>query len=807
MTKTGSRKIGILLAVLICLSAWLSVGAFASESPEAAYEVAEGEWVEGSLVEAAEKVMDGGEIKLLRNVELAVRNNEAWNMTGDREITLFGEGFSICLVGQAISVGDNVVLNLGAEGYTETLTIYSESDTNMIIGVDDGATLNMYDNVTLGPSEARGQPGCMNLSDRAVFNMYGGTITGCVNDGLTPGAILMTDSAKFNMSGGVIESCRGGNGAAIAAQPVNPPGDMSGGPATIKITDGIIRDCLSASGLFGFGGYGGAILAASDDDFCISVDISGGTISGCTGEQSGGAICISSGNRDDKISISDVVITGCEAYISGGGIYIDAAAAGVTIGAGAKIYDNKAPVGDDLHVYDGASVLLSDVPSGLTLSDCGHAIDGWYIDSAEKLWSCGGEVSRYSVSQTAVTGPLYLKAAHGDVTPCYITVTVTGKGSVDPAGSVVTVTKGQSRTFTFTPDSGYHIEDVLVDGVSVGTAGSYTFSNVQGDHELEVIFAETRYTLSYNSNGGTQYADESHPEGTVVELDKVPSRPGFSFTGWFEDEELTSAVESVTMDDHKTVHAGWEEVYVPPYVPPVTPSEPAEPEPAPNWLNTEDHFGYIIGYGDGTVRPEAPITRAEVATIFFRLLTDEARESFWCEESGYSDVAAGDWFNTAVSTLSKLGILSGYEDGTFRPNAQISRAEFAKIAVSFFALEDMEAENIFSDVVPGSWYESYVAAAAELGLIEGYEGGVFRPQASITRAETAAIVNRTLGRAPDAGHLLPEAEMNVWTDNADTGAWYYAHIQEATNSHTYRWLGDIEQWLQKLPEPDWDKLR
>lgn len=807
MTKTGSRKIGILLAVLICLSAWLSVGAFASESPEAAYEVAEGEWVEGSLVEAAEKVMDGGEIKLLRNVELAVRNNEAWNMTGDREITLLGEGFSICLVGQAISVGDNVVLNLGAEGYTETLTIYSESDTNMIIGVDDGATLNMYDNVTLGPSEARGQPGCMNLSDRAVFNMYGGTITGCVNDGNLPGAILMTDSAKFNMSGGVIESCRGGNGAAIAAQPVNPPGDMSGGPATIKITDGIIRDCLSASGLFGFGGYGGAILAASDDDFCISVDISGGTISGCIGEQSGGAICISSGNRDDKISISDVVITGCEAYISGGGIYIDAAAAGVTIGAGAKIYDNKAPVGDDLHVYDGASVLLSDVPSGLTLADCGHAIDGWYIDSAEKLWSCGGEVSRYSVSQTAVTGPLYLKAAHGDVTPCYITVTVTGKGSVDPAGSVVTVTKGQSRTFTFTPDSGYHIEDVLVDGVSVGTAGSYTFSNVQGDHELEVIFAETRYTLSYNSNGGTQYADESHPEGTVVELDKVPSRPGFSFTGWFEDAELTSAVESVTMDDHKTVHAGWEEVYVPPYVPPVTPSKPAEPEPAPNWLNTEDHFGYIIGYGDGTVRPEAPITRAEVATIFFRLLTDEARESFWCEESGYSDVAAGDWFNTAVSTLSKLGILSGYEDGTFRPNAQISRAEFAKIAVSFFELEDMESENIFSDVVTGSWYESYVAAAAELGLIEGYEGGVFRPQASITRAETAAIVNRTLGRAPDAGHLLPEAEMNVWTDNADTGAWYYAHIQEATNSHTYRWLGDIEQWLQKLPEPDWDKLR
>ena len=799
MTKTGSRKIGILLAVLICLSAWMGVGAFASESPEVTYETAEGKWAEGSFVEAAAGVMDGGEIKLLRDVELTVRDYEDWNLTGDKEITLLGEDFSICLPGKEIVVGGSVVLNLGAEGYDKTLTIYSESSTNKIIGVEDSATLNMYDNVTLGPSVTPGQPGCMGLSDRAVFNMYGGTITECESLLSTVGAVAVTDFSTFNMHGGIIESCTGVAGGAVCITPSKPIGGSSVGPAAFNMYGGTIKDCHD-----GWVG-GGAIYVESY--YPITMNITGGTISGCTATKDGGAIYIKSYHPDAVLNISDVVITGCEAYISGGGIYIDAAAAGVTIGAGAKIYDNKAPVGDDLHVYDGASVLLSDVLSGLTLADCGHSIDGWYLDSAETPWSCGGEVSRYSVSQTAVTGPLYLKAAHGDVTPCYITVTVTGKGSVDPAGSVVTVTKGQSRTFTFTPDSGYHIEDVLVDGVSVGTAGSYTFSNVQGDHELEVIFAETRYTLSYNSNGGTQYADESHPEGTVVELDKVPSRPGFSFTGWFEDEELTSAVESVTMDDHKTVHAGWEEVYVPPYVPPVTPSEPAEPEPAPNWLNTEDHFGYIIGYGDGTVRSEAPITRAEVATIFFRLLTDEARESFWCEESGYSDVAAGDWFNTAVSTLSKLGILSGYEDGTFRPNAQISRAEFAKIAVSFFELEDMEAENIFSDVVPGSWYESYVAAAAELGLIEGYEGGVFRPQASITRAETAAIVNRTLGRAPDAGHLLPEAEMNVWTDNADTGAWYYAHIQEATNSHTYRWLGDIEQWLQKLPEPDWDKLR
>ena len=242
---------------------------------------------------------------------------------------------------------------------------------------------------------------------------------------------------------------------------------------------------------------------------------------------------------------------------------------------------------------------------------------------------------------------------------------------------------------------------------------------------------------------------------------------------------------------------------IPPYIPPV---EPEEPVYEPNWLNTTDHFGYIIGYEDGTIRPDASITRAEVATIFFRLLTDEARDKFWTETNSYSDVAPTAWYNNAVSTLSRMGILGGYEDGTFRPNASITRAEFAKIAVSFFEYEDISAENIFTDVAAGSWYESFVAVAAKLGLIEGYAGNVYRPNESITRAEACTIINRTLGRAPDADHLLPESEMNTWPDNRP-GVWYYAQLQEATNSHEYKWSGDIEHWTAKLPERDWDALQ
>ena len=242
---------------------------------------------------------------------------------------------------------------------------------------------------------------------------------------------------------------------------------------------------------------------------------------------------------------------------------------------------------------------------------------------------------------------------------------------------------------------------------------------------------------------------------------------------------------------------------IPPYIPPV---EPEEPVYEPNWLNTTDHFGYIIGYEDGTIRPDASITRAEVATIFFRLLTDEARDKFWTETNSYSDVAETAWYNNAVSTLSRMGILGGYEDGTFRPNDSITRAEFAKIAVSFFEYEDISAENIFTDVAAGSWYENFVAVAAKLGLIEGYAGNVYRPNESITRAEACTIINRTLGRAPDADHLLPESEMNTWPDNRP-GTWYYAQLQEATNSHEYKWSGDIEHWTAKLPERDWDALQ
>ncbi|WP_125114972.1 S-layer homology domain-containing protein [Agathobaculum sp. Marseille-P7918] len=245
--------------------------------------------------------------------------------------------------------------------------------------------------------------------------------------------------------------------------------------------------------------------------------------------------------------------------------------------------------------------------------------------------------------------------------------------------------------------------------------------------------------------------------------------------------------------------------------------------PTPDDLNTEDHFAYIIGYpkdyqtGEPTddesrwpIEPQGDITRAEVATIFFRMLTDEARSTNWSQTNNFTDVASTDWYNNAISTLANMGILSGDPDGSFRPNDSITRAEFTKIAVSFFDEAGNYVDGTYADVPANAWYADFIDAAVDLGLIEGYPDGTIHPEASITRAEACTIVNRTLGRVPDKDHLLPTSKMRVWPDNRDTGAWYYAQMQEATNSHDYEWTGaennQIENWTEKLEDRDWAAL-
>ena len=312
-----------------------------------------------------------------------------------------------------------------------------------------------------------------------------------------------------------------------------------------------------------------------------------------------------------------------------------------------------------------------------------------------------------------------------------ITATADEHGKIAPTGDVA-VPKGESKTFTITPDSGYHIKDVLVDGKSVGAVSTYTFENVVDNHTIHATFAR-KHTPT--------------PSTPTVEIP--------------DDDALG--------------------------------------------LNTTDHFAYIVGYGNGEVRPQNNITRAEVATIFFRLLTDDVRDENLTKTNRYSDVAATSWYNTAVSTLSSMGIITGYPDGTFRPNAAITRAEFAAIAARFDNDGDKTAAK-FSDIAT-HWAKDEISIAYNNGWITGYPDGTFGPQRSITRAETMTLVNRVLNRQPETeDDLLPN--MTVWTDNANPKAWYYLAVQEATNSHYYEFKtnSQYEEWTELRETRDWTQL-
>ena len=272
----------------------------------------------------------------------------------------------------------------------------------------------------------------------------------------------------------------------------------------------------------------------------------------------------------------------------------------------------------------------------------------------------------------ATHGPHLLQVKVDEVR--VITATADEHGKIAPAAGTITVPKGKSETFTITPDSGYRIKDVLVDGKSVGAVSTYTFENVVDNHTIHATFAR-KHTPT--------------PSTPTVEIP--------------DDDALG--------------------------------------------LNTTDHFAYIVGYGNGEVRPQNNITRAEVATIFFRLLTDDVRSENLTKTNRYSDVAATSWYNTAVSTLSSMGIITGYPDGTFDP------------------------------------------------------------QRDITRAETITLVNRILNRQPETeDDLLPN--MTVWTDNANPKAWYYLAVQEATNSHYYKFKTNskYEKWTELRETRDWTQL-
>lgn len=405
---------------------------------------------------------------------------------------------------------------------------------------------------------------------------------------------------------------------------------------------------------------------------------------------------------------------------------------------------------------------------------------------------------------------------HGTVTPEMIAV---------PAGSQLGAALNQSAP-QISAEEGWRFTGQWLrkDGDGTALTDANLLAETINDNVTYIAQMEKVQPSEYAVAVNDSYADAtgagSYAEGMVVTID-AGQRPGYRFTGWQSDDpelSLADAAHSTTtftMPGHDvTLTATWQKKPTPP---PVDPRD----DGTPHDLNTEDHFSYVVGYpvdhrtglaSDDVdlwpVRPEAGITRAEVATIFYRLLKEDVRDRVTSDVNDFSDVASGDWFNVTVSSLAQMGVIAGYEDGSFRPNAPITRAEFAAIATRFFAERGVTYnEGLFADITGDEWFADVVAAAADRGLLGGYPDGTVRPNATITRAESCAVVNRTLDRRPDAKHLLPAGEMRVWPDNPADG-WYYADMQEATNGHEYRWLtvgkNKIEDWTAILPDNTWN---
>lgn len=365
---------------------------------------------------------------------------------------------------------------------------------------------------------------------------------------------------------------------------------------------------------------------------------------------------------------------------------------------------------------------------------------------------------------------------------------------------------------------------------SVGGGGIYGFNS-------NIILAEDN--ALYN-NAAQKAGDDlftfgtnsmiSLADATKMSGDRKLASDGEKITGWFYDgykdgwcsrwgaetENGQKYFDAYVTDETAPVQFGLKAAYKP--APPSGGGGGGggghRPKPKPTveipdddalGLNNTDHFAYIVGYGNGEVQPQNSITRAEVAAIFFRLLEDGIRNENFTHQNDFSDVAADAWYCSSVSTLSRMGIIAGYPDGTFRPNAPITRAEFAAIATRFDNNGDKTPVS-FTDII-GHWAEGEITVAANHGWVSGYGDNTFRPQNQITRAETMSLVNRVLKRLPETpADLLPD--MITWTDNADTSSWYYLPVQEATNSHYYEFKENSkhEKWTELRETRDWSKL-
>ena len=580
------------------------------------------------------------------------------------------------------------------------------------------------------------------------------------------GGAILSGSGDTTISNSTFEENQSGNAAGAAVQLtgnvkstitgskfLNNATDNQGGAVYVDHGTLDITDCTFEKNSAGFGG---AIAVSYIEELTIGNDTNF-----LDNNASYGGGLYANGAKNINIAANSVL---CNNTASGygGGIY--ASASNINIAANSAVYNNTATTaGDDLFFFSNSTFTLPNakkMSGDRILSSDKAEIIGWYHDGWYK-WNAAanegqggpekigrwvdGYIDEYIPAEKD-TQYISLKAAR----PLMYTLTydVTGdlpEGYTAPAKQ--TLVNGSKYTVADVPAS--------VSGSKDGVNGTFSFNGWKRD-DGTVLTGEQKLTADLMLHGVWTFTKKSSGGG------------GGGGGGGGRKPTVTI------------------------------------PDDVPTGLNGDDHYAYIVGYPDKTVRPQNGITRAEVATIFFRLLTDETRNANSTKSNSYADVDRGAWYNHAVSTLSAMGIVKGDTNGKFNPDAPITRAEFAAIAARFDDKANTTAAD-FSDIA-SHWAKNEISAASNNGWINGYPDGTFKPDNHITRAEAMTLVNRVLKRLPETRDDLRD-DMIKWSDNSDASQWFYLAVQEATNSHYYKTKeNQFEKWTELRETRDWTEL-
>ena len=758
------------------------------EAPKNAAKIGENEY---PTVAAAIAAADGSEsIVLLRDV--------TENITINKSLTLNLGGFTLTGTGTETVVkisGEN--LNIIVKDGTIT---GGSTDYGGGVNIQNVAGTVTLDNCTITKNEASNAGGGIYIASSGTVKIKNGKIT--ENTATNSGAgIYVTCGVDRNKDGnlscvldGVMIETNTSNstGGGIVASGNHPDAAR----VTVEMEDGTsISHNTAKTSLDGYGG-GGVYITGSATRFIMNggtisdnealcgagihsatrdgLEINGGSIVDNVATGDGGGIYVrryAFKDKYDKLLVANgAIVSNNKAKKNGGGLWIGDNL-NATIEKGSQVYNNRADImGDDIYFSGTNSTLnlpeATEMSGDLILSSDNVPITDWYYDgfkdaSTRHRW--GEKYSELDIDATLATKvPTYKTGIYYEIFK-----------PVENFKGTIALKAAHAQLFTLT----YNVTGDLPEGYTAPTAQSMLVGS-------KYTVAEVPASVSGSKDG---------VNGT------------FSFNGWKKDDgTVLTGEQQLTAD--LTLHGVWTFTKKSSggggggsHKPTVT-----IPDDVPTGLNGDDHYAYIVGYPDSTVRPQNGITRAEVATIFFRLLTDETRNANSTKSNSYSDVAAGAWYNHAVSTLSAMGIVKGDSNGKFNPNAPITRAEFAAIAARFDDKANTTAVD-FSDIA-SHWAKDEISAAANNGWINGYTDGTFRPNNKITRAEAMTLVNRVLKRLPETAEDLNN-DMIKWSDNSDTSAWYYLAVQEATNSHYY----DIkenkhEKWSKLRETRDWTEL-